>query len=321
MSNYSSYGPLDSRDLYDVIIVGAGPAGLNAALILARCLRNILVFDHGKPRNWKSDNIHGFLSRDGSSPKELLGISKQQLENYHVDVIHKEVIDVSLSEYFTITDSTGNQYFSRKLLLTSGLMDVVPKIEGIEKFYGKSIHHCPYCDGFEVKHKAIAVYGNGKSGAGLSKLMTIWSKDIVYFTDGQKITKQEEQELISKGVMIEKTKIRRLEGTGGELERIVLVNGEVIPRQALFFTTQQYQRSHLADKLACDFTKKGVVKTDRFQQTNISGLYVAGDASRDVQLAIVAAAEGAKAAVIINQALAEEDITGKKVENKYDLEK
>jgi thioredoxin reductase len=320
MDNQSPYN-LSNTEIYDVIIVGAGPAGLNAALILARCLRKILVFDHGKPRNWKSDNIHGFLSRDGFSPKELLNISKQQLGKYDAEIFHKEVIDADLHENFIITDSSGNKYHTRKLLLASGLMDIVPKIDGIERFYGKSIHHCAYCDGYEVKDKTIAIYGNGKSGVGLSKLMTIWSQDVVYFSDGQKITKEEEHDLASRGVVVEKSKIRRLEGSGDELESIVLENGDVIPRQALFFTTQQYQRSHLADKLLCNFTKNGVVKTDRFQQTNISGLYVAGDAARDVQLAIVAAAEGAKAGVIINQELAEEDITGKKVENKYDLKK
>jgi len=309
------------RHLYDVIIVGAGPAGLNAALILARCLRSILVFDHGRPRNWKSDNIHGFLSRDGFSPKELIRISKQQLEKYEVDIIHKEVIDATLKEDFMVIDSSGDKFYSRKLLLASGLVDIVPKIKGIERFYGKSIHHCAYCDGYEVKDKAIAIYGNGKSGVGLAKLMTIWSGDIVYFTDGQKISTIEEQELAIRGVLVEKVRIEKLEGTGGELESIVLQNGDVIPRNTLFFTSRQYQKSHLADKLTCNFTKHGVVRTDRFQQTNVSGLYVAGDASRDVQLAIVAAAEGAKAGVIINQALAEEDITGKKVSNKYDLKK
>ncbi len=318
---HSQYSELNNHGIYDVIIIGAGPAGLNAALILARCLRNIIVFDHGKPRNWKSDNIYGFLSRDGFSPKELIEIAKQQLQKYKVEIIHKEVIDAQLLENFVVTDNLGKKYITRKLLLTTGLMDVIPKLEGIEKFYGKSIHHCAYCDGYEVKSKSIAIYGNGKSGSGLSKLMKNWSDDVIYFSDGNKVTKEEEEELYLRGVVIEKTRIKRLEGKGNELERIVLVNGEVRPRQALFFTTQQYQRSHLADKLSCNFTEKGVVKTDRFQQTNVSGLYVAGDAARDVQLAIVAAAEGAKAAVIINEALVEESITGRKVENKYDLEK
>ncbi len=235
--------------------------------------------------------------------------------------MHTEVVDAQLKGNFVLTNSSGQIYKSRKLLLASGLKDAVPKLGGIEKFYGKSIHHCAYCDGYEVKDKSIAIYGNKKSGAGLAKLMLNWSRDIVYFTDGQDITEDEESGLIYRGIKIEKSRIRILEGTGDALERIVLESGDVIPRETLFFTTQQYQRSHLADKLSCAFTNKGVVKTDRFQQTNVSGLYVAGDAARDVQLAIVAAAEGAKAAVIINQALNEENITGKKIKNKYNLEK
>lgn len=308
-------------EIYDVIVVGAGPAGLNASLILARSLRKILVFDHGKPRNWKSENIHGFFSRDGCNPHDLLEIGRQQLLDYGVSLIHHKIVDASLQENFVLWDEKGNTYFTKKLLLTTGLRDEIPKLEGIEEFYGKSIHHCPYCDGYEVRGKALAIYGNGKSGAGLAKLMTNWSDDIIYFSDGKRVTETEVNELLAVGVRVENVKIKRLEGEGGALKKIILKDGHEIPREALFFTTHQYQKSTLAEKLACKFTPKGVVKTDRFQQTNVPGLYVAGDASRDVQLVVVAAAEGAKAAVVIDQALHEERLSGKKVENKYDLGK
>jgi thioredoxin reductase len=295
----------------DVIVVGAGPAGLSAALILGRCCRQVLVLDAGRPRNAASRAMHGFLSRDGIAPAELLQIGREQLKRYsNVRLMDAEVVEARrLETGFNVQLADGTSYRSQMLLLATGVVDELPQIEGIESFYGQSVFHCPYCDGWEVRGRPLAAYGCGDAGAELALELTRWSEDVLLFTDGhQSVSSQRLQRLSEQGVGIHSAPIARLEGDGKQLKRIVLANGESIERTAMFFSTSFDQRSSLAARLGCRLSEKGAVETGEYEQTGIPGLFVAGDASREVQLAIVAAAEGAKAAFAINTALTKADL-------------
>jgi len=180
-------------------------------------------------------------------------------------------------------------------------------LDGIEKLYGSSVFHCPYCDGWEMRDQPLAIYGKAEQGKGLALELTAWSKDLVLCTDGpSELSVEDIDRLIHNGIQIRENKIARLEGTDGVLERIMFLDGEVLRRRALFFSSGQQQRCDLPAKLGCKFTDKGAVNTSDYQATNIPGVYVAGDASRLIQLAIVAAAEGAEAAFAINTALQKE---------------
>ena len=298
--------------MYDVIIVGAGPAGLSAALMLGRCRRSVLVCDTGRPRNAAARALHGYLTRDGISPLEFLALSRQELEQYDtIELRSLEVVSAECGEdrRFDVTLGSGEHARSRKLLIATGVVDNLPAIDGFRELYGSSVFHCPYCDGWEHRDQPIAVYGRGDRGLGLSLELTVWSRNLVLCTDGpSEIDEDGRARLTRNGIGVREEKIARLQGTGGALEHVVFQSGEQLPRRALFFTTGQFQRSDLSIRLGCEFNAKGTVRTGKYESTHLPGLYVAGDASRAVQWVVVAAAEGAEAAFAINTDLIKEDL-------------
>lgn len=296
--------------MFDVIIVGAGPAGLSAALILGRCRRNVLVCDAGQPRNAASRALHGYLTRDGIEPAELLRIGREQLRPYTtVHLRADEVTDTRCVENgfeITIDDEVVS---SRKLLLATGVVDLLPDIDGLKSLYGRSVFHCPYCDGWELRDQPIAIYGREDRGFGLALELTGWSRDLVVCTDGPATFSADDRDQLAElNIAVREERISRLEGSDGQLERIIFANGDALPRRGMFFNTGQDQRCDLAAKLGCEFTERGAVRTGEYEMTKVPGLFVAGDASRAVQLVIVAAAEGAEAAFAINKALIKEDL-------------
>lgn len=297
---------------YDCIIVGGGPAGLSAALILGRCLRKVLICDDGQPRNAAARELHGFFTRDCTPPLELLQMGRHELRRYEtVEFRHQTVIKARCDgDHFAVSTGDSHEARTRKLLLATGVVDELPAIDGMRELYGCSVFHCPYCDGWEHRGMPLAVYGNGKSGAGLALTLSLWTSDIVLCTDGRsRVSAFDRQRLTGRGVTIRSERIARLEGNDGRLEWIVFKKGKPLQRQAMFVHMEQQQHSRLAAELGCSVNmKKRSVQTGKYESTSVPGLYVAGDASRDVQLAIVAAAEGANAAFAINKALLEEDL-------------
>jgi thioredoxin reductase len=299
------------RLTYDCVIVGAGPAGLSAALMLGRCRRRVLVCDIGAPRNSRSTGLHNYLTRDGTRPGEFLELARQEIARYPtVEFRGVEVLDATKSpDGFRIVCADGRQLAARKLLLGTGVVDEIPAIEGLEPLYGISVHHCPYCDGWEWRDQPVAVYGSGEEGTALALGLTVWTDDLVLCTGGPGgFSNEDLEQLAGHGIEVREEPLARLEGRDGRLERIVFQNGEVLARRALFLCSGQHQRSSLPRKLGCRFTAKGAVNTGTCEATDVPGLYVAGDASKEAQFVIVAAAEGAEAGMAINKALLKEDL-------------
>lgn len=296
----------------DVIIVGGGPAGLSAALVLGRACRRVLVIDDGRPRNYATRAVHGFLTRDGIGPFELRRIGLEELRQY--DTVRVEDAEVAAAARekdgaFRVDLHDGRRFTARRLLLATGVADILPTLPGFDDLYGRSVFHCPYCDGWELRGQPLAVYGCQRRGYGLSIELLGWSRDIVLCSDGPcQLDPDELATLDRNGIQVREERIVRLEGADGILERIVFDNGDVLPRRAMFFTTGQVQASRLATQLGCEFNEKGTVRTGPYEMTHVPGLYVAGDASRHVQWVVVAAAEGAEAAYAISQDLIRETL-------------
>ena len=296
-------------EIQDCIIVGGGPAGLNAAVVLGRCHRKVILFDTATYRNRYSHGMHNYLTRDGIPPTDFLEISLKEVNKYGVQIINTKITNARKNSegVFDVKDEKGRVYHAKKLLIATGLWDKVPDIPGFSELYGKAVHHCPYCDGWENSDKELGVYARNKNGFELALALKGWSPKVTLYTDGKnKLKPVEVETLIANDIKIINYPIARLRHSHDQLQAVVFKNGEESSCEAIFFVNGFAQQCNLAETFGCNMTKKGVVLTNRYQQTNVEGLYVAGDAARDMHFVVVAAAEGAKAGVLINKELQKE---------------
>jgi thioredoxin reductase len=299
-------------DIFDVVIVGGGAAGLSAAIVLGRCRRRVFLCDVGQPRNQASRAVHCLLGHEGTAPRDLLAKGRFELERYPTVTTRTDSVTAITpsGDQFAVVCSDAFATRARKVLLTTGLEDDLPRLDGIERLYGRSVHHCPYCDGFEHRDEPLAVYGSGDKGAGLALMMKQWSSDVILCTDGPpQLSASVQARLQQHGIAVCSEAIVKLEGTdAGALRSIRLQSGRALERTAIFFTTGCRQGSDLWASLGCVRDEKGGIVTDPVtEESSVRGVYVAGDASREVLLVAVAVAEGAKAGVAINRALMKED--------------
>jgi len=294
--------------VYDTVIVGGGPAGLSAALVLGRCRRKVIVCDAGAPRNARARELHGFLTRDGIPPTELLRLAREELRPYGVDLREAEVLDIRpLEARFEVWLAGDGCLQSRTVLIASGVGDEWPDIPGVDRCFGITVHHCPYCDGWEVRDRSLVVIGHGRRAAALALALRTWSDRVTLCSHGAlRLGSAERARLAAQRIEVREGRIASLDHTDGRVRHVMFASGDRLACDAIFLATGQHPRSDLPRRLGCALTRHGLVKADRLARTRVRGLYVAGDASHDVQFAIVAAAEGAKAAVAINTALQEQ---------------
>jgi thioredoxin reductase len=299
--------PADTQ-CFDVVIVGAGPAGLSAALILGRCLRRVLLIDDGTPRSWAAHEVHGFLSRDGIEQAEFRRVCRLQLEKYpNVEQLAGEVHRIEpRQERFEIHLRTGGRARCRKVLLATGVLDELPPLPRIEDYFGISAFPCPYCDGWEAREAVLAVYGDEHRGVEMARAMTAWSERFTLITGGWQVPPADRRALAANAVDIIEAPIEKLLGAHGRLHGVRFTDGRTLPVDALFFDTPSVMQSALAFALGCRTTASGRIECGAYAETSVAGVYAAGNVVEGVQLSIVAASDGARAAFGINRALTRE---------------
>jgi thioredoxin reductase len=278
----------------DAVVVGGGPAGLSAALVLGRARRRVLVFDTNRPANIESSAIGGLLGQSGVAPVELRRAGREQLVDLPtVEVRDAAVVDADAgSARLGLRLCDGSELRTRALVLAHGLSYEPPALPGIEPLWGRSVFHCPFCDGWEVRDRALAVHGNGPDVVRSALVVSGWSSDVVLLTDGPARLGDEGRALLAAaGVRVREEPIRRLVGHDGRLGRIEFASGPVEERDALFVRTRREQPNGLAAALGCELTAGGTIVTDGDGRTAVAGVYAAGDAATE-RLRSVAAAIG-----------------------------
>jgi len=296
--------------MYDVLVVGGGPAGLSGALMLGRCRRRVLVCDVGEPRNRRTHALHGYLTRDGIAPLEFNDFGRRELPAYGIEVRRIGVTGAEqVDEHYDVALADGSHEHARYLLIATGVVDDLPGVSGFDECYGRSVFHCPYCDGWEWRDRRIAAFGRGMEATKLALALCTWSRDLMLCTHGTPVNRRGRERLARNNITLRTDPVARLEHRDGLLTAIVFDAGDRVERDVIFFTTGQHPQSDLAVRLGCTLTHRGTVRTGTLCDTNVPRVFVAGDASHDAQFVVVAVAEGVKAAVAINKALQVEELT------------
>jgi thioredoxin reductase len=296
--------------MHDVVIVGGGPAGLTAALVLGRSRRDAVVFDSGSYRNEVSQAVHGFPTRNATSPTELRRLAIGELREYPTIRIRYESIVAALrdGDAFVISTARPEWLRTRAIILATGLEDVLPGFAGARALHGTHVFPCPYCDGWEHRDTPLAAYTHGDdAGARYALLLARWSDDVVLFAEGATAISPPLRALLeTRRVRVDDRRIVRASADGAAL-RLELDRGDPVTRRALFYHLGSRRNTALARQLGCELEDDGGVRVDRLQRTSVAGVFVAGDLSRDVLQAVVAAGEGSAAGVRANEWLCGEE--------------
>jgi thioredoxin reductase len=309
--------------MYDCIVIGAGPAGLSAALFLARYRRRVLTFHHNSPRNLYSHGVHGFLGHHGIMPEELLARGRDEVTKHGGLIVEGCVTKVEriADEHFRVQIGGGEpaaageadkSFEARRILLATGLRDLTPDCPGFPDFYGASVHHCPDCDGYEVSDKRVAVLSRGPEAIGFTLNLLTWTDRLTLLTNGDDgdITDEHRARLEHFNIPVTNRRIVGLEGDTRtkRIERVRFEEGEPLECDALFFSLGTKMSGELHEMLGCELDEEcGLVAVDDEHQTSVGGVYAAGDMTPHSQLAVVAAAEGAMAAIHIHKSLIPEE--------------
>ncbi|MDT7547988.1 MAG: hypothetical protein QOE84_382 [Actinomycetota bacterium] len=293
----------------DVLVVGGGAAGLSAALVLSRARRRVVVVDAGEPRNAPAAHMQGFLSRDGVSPVEFLAAGRAEVEGYGGRVLRGRVTSIRpIADGFDVRLAEGPPMTARRVLVATGLRDVLPEIAGVADRWGRDLLHCPYCHGYEVRDQSLAVLGGSAEAVQHAQLIRQWSPDVVLFPHTDRLTADAREQLTARAVGIVDGSVSRLVVEDDHLTGIEMEDGRVIRRSAAFVRPRFVPNTDLLTELGCAVDQEGWVTADAGGRTSVPGVRVIGNAADPRAQVITAAGVGSAVAIALNAELVEEDV-------------
>ncbi|MGJ1324130.1 NAD(P)/FAD-dependent oxidoreductase [Sphingobacterium faecium] len=293
-------------EIYDVTIIGGSYAGLSAALALGRSLRNVLIIDSGIPCNRQTPYSHNFLTQDGKTPLEIATLGKEQVAQYETVQFHEDqVINVKfLPEGFELITAGGHNFKARKLIFATGVTDILPDIKGFAACWGISVIHCPYCHGYEFRHKKTGIIARGDRALHLASLVNNLTDQLSILTVGEADFKGEQLDKLGRNhIDVIETEIAEIIHDAGQVKEVIFKDGTSQRFDAIYAAVPFVQHALIPNKLGCELTEQGHIKVDNFQKTTIPGIYACGDNSTMMRSVASAVSTGNIAGAIANMEL------------------
>ncbi|MEV0741716.1 NAD(P)/FAD-dependent oxidoreductase [Streptomyces sp. NPDC050549] len=300
---------------YEVVVIGGGPAGLSAALVLGRSRRRTLVVDAGEPRNAPAAHMQGYLTRDGMSPAEFLALGREEIARYGVELVRDRVVDVTgVTSGFAVTLAGGETVHARRLVIATGLKDELPAVPGVAERFGRDVIHCPYCHGWEVRDQAFGVLATAPMSVHQALMVSQWSKDVTLFLHAvaeSELTDDDLRRLAAAGVAVVPGEVAGLTVEDDRLTGVRLTDGTTHPREAVFVGPRAIPQTGLLEKLGAEMqeTPFGAYPVvDPTGQTTVPGVWAVGNAMGFGEQVVNAASAGYRAGATINGELLMTDL-------------
>lgn len=300
---------MKAAPLFDVIIIGGSYAGLSAAQSLGRALRRVLVIDSGKPCNRFPGHSHNFLTQDGRIPAEIAALGKAQVARYDTVTFHDglAVSGTQNATGFEVKTQAGETFKAKKLIVASGLKDLMPPIKGFAECWGKSVIHCPYCHGYEVKDEKTAMLANGDQAMHYAQLLRNWTKDLTLLTNGPAtLTEAQKTRLKLNGIALIETEVEALVHTSGQVKHVVFKDNSTLAVKAIYNRPDFEQHCKIPEQLGCELTEHGLLQVDLMQRTTVPGVYACGDSS-SMRAVAMAVGTGMTTGAMVNNDLCTEE--------------
>ena len=299
---------VDNKD-FEVIIIGGSYAGLSAAMALGRSLRNVLIIDSGLPCNRQTPHSHNFITQDGVKPSVIAEKAKAQVSRYSTV---KFLSDVAVGgkkteKGFAITTQSNNEFTARKLIVATGIKDIMPGIKGFSECWGISVIHCPYCHGYEFRNQKTGILANGEKAFHVASLVNNLTDNITILTSGKADFSAEQLATLDKhNINIIESEISQIEHESGQIKNVTFEDGSKIDFNVTYAAIPFIQHSDIPVALGCELTEQGYIKVDLFQKTSIEGVFACGDNTAMMRSVANAVYGGNLTGAMVNKELTDE---------------